>query len=689
MSRRRDPRVKVRTWDDSRLRLVIVGLVVVKMIGLILIVDVTGTLLQSFDLAKSVFSRTTEAAIAGCVGVALVRFGPKIFPSGRVAAAATAFLAVNLAATALAANRYLALYGEPDRFLGLTFVIDMLVLMVGTAVAFRTARDWAVAGAGLAGATLIAVGYAAVQFTGNDPIHWAADPRLRPFSTFGNPDMFGEFLSVAIGVAIAVTVIGSRPAVRACAVIVLIATSLIAVVTQSRGTAVAVAAALIALVIVMVRVYGGGRATFGRITIVGLVGLGSFAVVIGFTPLGDRVRGSFGGTQLTLDRVLLYDASLHAFFDRPISGWGPDNFGVAYPLYRQVAVVRQLSTSEPSTSAHSWLFQTAVATGALGVLALLGLIALAAQRLWSALRVAPTVSAAMILGSVAYWTHAFFTVGTVSVDWFPWVAFGAAVALAPGASKAPAVRSVPAWAYAAPLVAALLVAWSATSVLAASGAARVAGIALDQDVADIALSEAQAAVLKDDGRAEYWNTLGRAYSALHEWRKSAGAFIEATRRSPHDSTYWINLAKARAQQALAGDASGGGKNAAIAAANSAVALDPSIPEPLVTLCDVSYAMGEYDLSLDAAGALLRMLPASNAYDGYAARAAIVALDPGSAHAKLETFLTTRESALLHLATAQLAVKLNDLPNARMHAKRALELDPTNAGAQRLLATIGQ
>lgn len=687
MSRARSRRPARPSWRDSRLRLAIVGLVTIKAVGLVLIFDFTHSLVQAFDLTKSAFSRGMEWALLACLVLAVARFGTAILPRSPLIVAAAAFLVVNVASAFTAENRYVAVFGGQDRLLGLTFVVDMLVLALAVAVAFRSARDWAIGGAGLTLATLLVAGYAVVQVTGNDPVPWADDPRIRPFATLGNPDMFGQYLSVVLGVSLGVAVFEKRIAGRIAGVGVIFIALGIAAVTATRGTALGIAAAVLVLPIVYVRVYGVSRRALLKLVAIGAATVLSLSLVLLASPLGGRVRGTFEGVELTQDRVFGFEVAAKAIADRPLLGWGPDSFGVVYPRFRQVAEVRQFGPLT-SDSAHDWVLQAAATTGALGLSTLVALIVASAWLLLARVRAEPAVAAALLLGSVAYWAHGLVTVGAVGVDWFPWLVFGGALALTADQDEPRSKRDLPAWAHGGVLVVALLAATTGWSALAANHEARVAKLAVDLGAGEVALSAAQAAVIGDPGRADYWNDLGRSYSELQRWRLSAGAFIEATRRMPQVATYWMNLAKSRAQQALAGDESGGGKAGALGAARTAVDLDPNSPEPLVVLSDVAYAVGDYAASMEAGASALRLLPTSPSYDGYAARAAIAMSDGASARAGLEALLPVKESALLHVAIAQIALKQSDVSGARVHARRALELEPGNAGAQRILAGIG-
>ncbi|MDQ2914336.1 MAG: hypothetical protein M3T56_13910, partial [Chloroflexota bacterium] len=122
-------------FEHSTLRQAIVLLVAFKIVGILLFVDPNG--LQAFDLPKSLLSRALSFLIAGLLAIAFLRFGLAIVPRTRLHLAVGVFLAANLASGLLAENKYLALFGENERYLGLTFLADMLVLYVAVAVGVK------------------------------------------------------------------------------------------------------------------------------------------------------------------------------------------------------------------------------------------------------------------------------------------------------------------------------------------------------------------------------------------------------------------------------------------------------------------------------------------------------------------------------------------------------------------------
>src|SRR5439155_23584512 len=142
MPRRKQRAVRfVDAFGASTSRRVLQWLVTVKIAGVILLFDPVA--LQSFELPKTVFSHALAWPLAALVLVSLWRYGSVIFPRSPINVAVGALAVVWVASTAVAADRYLALFGDSSRYEGLTYLADMLVIYVATSIAFRDPGDFA------------------------------------------------------------------------------------------------------------------------------------------------------------------------------------------------------------------------------------------------------------------------------------------------------------------------------------------------------------------------------------------------------------------------------------------------------------------------------------------------------------------------------------------------------------------
>jgi O-antigen ligase/cytochrome c-type biogenesis protein CcmH/NrfG len=674
-------------FDSSALRRGLVLLVALKVAGLILLFDPTGA--DPF-LGKTVFSQGTAILIAGVLALTVFRFGRAVIPPTRVHLFVLAFAVATIISMLAADSSYVATVGEQDRYLGLTFVADMVILYGAIAVSFRRTADWRTLALAIAIATLVSVGYADLQHLGFDPLRPAIGPR-RTSGTFPDPDALGHVLTLLFGGALGVAAfLDPRERLpRAAAATLAIVTLAAAVLLATRGSLLGFLAAVLVAAAIAAKLRGADRTSIDAFLLRALVAVTLLTGIVTVAPpLAERVRAAVQGVSFA-DRSVVYESALAAFAGRPILGHGPDNFGVASPRYRQTAGPTTPAIASAS-SAYSWPAQLLATLGLIGLIAWLLLIAMAARSLWiRGLAKAPSVAVPVLLASAAYVVHGVVAVDSVAVDWWPWVAFAAAAVIdgLPNERILP-VRRIPPLAAFAVVGAAVIAALFGTATLRSNHDAQTSNIAREAGKAETAVAAAQASVNEDPGRARHWEALGLAHELAGDWRAASNAYAEAARRAPYDSTYWSSLAMSRARQLLSGDETGGGAQAALDAARRAVEADPNSPVANAVVADIANLTGDYDLALQAAARAARLSPGEPGCEELAVAAALAVSDPHVGVRALDELLALHESATFRVGLAKLALELKDRDGARRQASRALELDPQNRDARAILDQIG-
>jgi len=678
-------------WQRSWLRRAVVVLTTAKVAGLILLFDVTGSTFGLFDLVKSVYSRAIEWLLIGMLLLAITSFGFAVVPRTRLHLLVAAVLLADAVSAAFAPEPYVAMYGTTGRYLGLTFVIDMVVLYLAVAVGYRTPRDWAA----LFGVSAFAVGislvYAYVQYAGLDPLPWIRSLLTRPFSTLGNPDMYGHLLSVALGASAAVALVGvgrTNGALRLIAAGLGAAVLLGMGIVATRASLFGIIAALVSLPLLYLAVHGRGRAELGRVGTGLLAAVVAVRVGLAVSPLGGRVAATLAGVA-TRDRILTWQASAEAFSLRPLSGWGPDSLIVAWPRVRPSEFAQVAGLGFTVDSAHDWLLQAAVTTGLLGLAALLAVVVSFSWALVTVgIRRAPLVAAPLAAAAAGYWSHAFVSPGAIGVDWLPWIVFGGTVTFFETQERSSRRWQPP------PLLIGLVITLSLVGSLAGLRALN-ANQELLRGRKDLSLNQPASAIAHemravdlDPGRADYWNELGRAYYAAGLWGDAAATFTEAARRAPHEATYSSNAGRALAQLVVSGDTSRGGADAAVRAAQAGVMMDPNEPITQAALAQVALAVDRPEVGLTAAVDAIRLYPGDASYEAMAVAAASRVTDATLARTELQRALSYKESAGLWIALANADLRSGDKQAALTDAQRALRLDPFNADARTVLRSVG-
>jgi len=536
--------------------------------------------------------------VAGLVLV-LLEHGWRVVPRTRLHVAVGGLALVSLVAALFAAQPYVALFGEQDRYLGLTFLGDMLVLYLSIAIAVRTAGDVAVLLGAIAVAGAVASGYALLQLVGADPFTWATDPRSRPFATIGNPDQLGHLISVLFGVAAGAAIGATGHGSRAIAVAGAIATLGVAAFVATRGTLLGIACALASAVAM--------RPSRRSILATAAIALAIAGALLA-TPLGQRaVETARSGTLP--DRITLYGIAWRATLERPFFGYGPDNFRAAFVEHRTAESLANLSAA-PETSAHDWLLDASTTTGLIGLAALLVLVTLGSIELVRLARMAPAVGLPLAVGWAAYWANALVDVGSVAVAWFPWVAVGVAAALRGSRPQTVATRRLPRWLRPAIAIVAVVGMASGTRAFIANEETFAAAEAMHFGDRDAAVALADRAAARDPGRADHWNRLGLALESQRRWADAAVAYREAAGRERYEPVYWANLARALART--------GAQDDALAAAREAAAVDPNAPIGHVTLSEIAATFGRCEL---ARGEASRAAALESGHEELVARAA--------------------------------------------------------------------
>ena len=123
----------------SKLRLAGVAVLCAKVALVPLVFDQVAD--YSFVIPKALLSHALSYLLAGVMAALFVRFGRGFFVPSWVHVPVLAFLAASVAATVLAADVRLALFGTHERMLGLGTIADWVVLYFAVVLLVRTRRE--------------------------------------------------------------------------------------------------------------------------------------------------------------------------------------------------------------------------------------------------------------------------------------------------------------------------------------------------------------------------------------------------------------------------------------------------------------------------------------------------------------------------------------------------------------------
>ena len=648
------------------------------------------SVLNVFDLTKASFTHALAWGLLGALVVIALGDGFRI-PLSPIFLAFYAVVAIEVLTTFTAENQYVALYGEVGRYLGLTTHAVLALLAVGIAVSIDYPRrvSWVAWTIGAA-ATLAGL-YAVQQALGRDPVQWVDfDPRVRPFSTFGNADFYGQFLAV-VAIACAAVLVFVRQRLWLMGVVALLAAFNVALmlVVQTRGSFLGIVAGGVVIAPLWLRRAGLSRRVLLRFASATAVAAVAFVVMLVATPLGSRLLDIGRGIGLR-DRVLLYQSAFQMFLDHPFLGVGFENFAVAYPRYQQAAWFGIAGMNTTNTSAHDWVLHVAATTGIVGLLANLALLAAFTVHAWRRARDPDAAGVLVALAAIAaFYGSGFVLPGAQSIQWIPWVCVG--VALASELRSARVVPALPPLRLPAMLrlviVAGLAsVAFGQLGSIEANRAAKGAEGALSAANASRAVELARTATTVDAGRAVYWNDLGRSLELVPDLAGARSAYRQATSRSPYTPAFWWNLG--RMEQEFAKQNEPGAREAAYETMRRAIAADPQNPDTFDRFARIQFALGDYTGAVDSEQQAIALFPTIAPYYSVASEAARQLRDTDAAIDFLRRGIVATDSNDLRIALARRLIEATRLPEARVVLRDALAKEPTNAVALDLQKQIG-
>jgi len=648
-----------------------------KLVLIVLVFD--PNIIDAFALIKSATAHATSVVLAVLLAALLVVHGRRILVWSPAHIAMGALVLAFAAASVFALDPTTAVFGIWRRYLGLDQMLDNALLYVAAVVLLPTLRDLerlAVLTLATAG---VVVTYIYVQKLGLDPVKYKEGPAIAPPGTFGQPDVSGAYVAMAGATALGLAIWVRRRTTRAALVAFSVACLVASLFTNIRGGLIGLGFGWLAIVgLVWLRPDARRRETLailGGAAVVAVAGAMLSPIGARFLDLADLLTD-----RSAQSRLEAWGTALRVLAKRPLLGLGPDNFGIAYPAFREERSAF-LSGGELQNSTHNWLLHIATSSGVIGAACFVALLAIAvvlAVRL--ARRGEPGALALVPLA--AFFGQGLVSINDLGTDWIPWLSLGV---IAGSSGTRVAGRPRPAYPR-----------WVAATVGSLALITTVAGIAAsDQRVAASdhfgqidalvaanrgfeALPHAAAAVTMDPRRAEYWGGLGVAYNASNYTLAASAAFSEAARLKPSDAVFWSNLALMRL---LVQDTHG-----ASLALTRATAADPYDAPSRDLSARVALLLSDYERASREGHLAVRLQPTDPTVYEAPTLADIKLGRLSEAEDMLRSGLVAipaRYSLQVHLLLAQVLHAEKRDADARAEIAAALAIDPADKGALQL------
>jgi O-antigen ligase/Flp pilus assembly protein TadD len=714
---RTTPAQSARTSWTTNLRRVGIALVCAKVALVPLTFDVA--LDFPFAVAKGLLSHALAYVLASVIAALFIVSGSSFVVRSWLHWPVLGFIAANAIATVFAADRTLALFGTHARMLGFGTVIDWVLLYFAIVLLVRTRTEATAVVASALGGSLLVVGYEFVQITGRDPLQWNSDTTQRPISTIGQATSLAQYLTtVAVGtLGLGLLVDGLGRRVRgvliAYAVILLIG----AVATGTRSSLVGVTTGAIALMAFIWLVHERRR-TLVIVLFGASVAAGALSLIFVPTFLGARLGGTLERLQsdtsdedllsrlepLGADRSALYKIGFDILRERPLFGYGPDNFVVGVPRYRPEGAHPQIQQSL-ATSGHSWVTYVASSSGLAGLAAfvatVMGAFVLALRHGRHTIALAGAALLAAFLGT------GLTTVSEIGTDWLLWSAIAMVVAATNTSARAMSAQGSPKPRDSRRLtervsfgrrtlavgcvVVGVLIAMTAANAFGASRSARASQDARLVGRGPQALDLGLGATKSDPSRGEYWHTLGLAYVATARWRDAATAFGRSVDLQPYNSSYIGDLAQVQLVLANGGDSAARAR--AVELADDAVRTDPNNPRAHLTRAGVMQATGNVPEALRSVQRAIVLDPQSTNPALYVAACQVFTASGRAsecvllARQGLALIGETNQSISLRLELARALVATGQRAEALAELDVALRIRPNDPTVERLRSEI--
>jgi O-antigen ligase/tetratricopeptide (TPR) repeat protein len=277
--------------------------------------------------------------------------------------------------------------------------------------------------------------YAMIQWLRLDPIPWQSNFGERVFSTLAHPNALGAYMAMTIPITISTAFLSlpKRPNKFVFFATILLIQVLTLIKSSSRASIVGAVVALLFFIITGVVRFCRVR-HFLRIMVVitlCLTVLVAFQVIPNVSPVGNAFV-SPGRLNTVVSRLLIWQASLELALQRPILGFGPDAFALAFQSVYPPTLAHFEGYGVTPDRAHNLLLDALVMNGAFGFAGLLVFWATFYIKTLVFIRnseLFPWYMVAIVAAFTAYVIQGLFSFDTVTSGSLLWILVGIASVL--------------------------------------------------------------------------------------------------------------------------------------------------------------------------------------------------------------------------------------------------------------------
>ncbi len=381
--------MRASSWEKALLLTIKIGIWILPILPLY----ISGGMLFPFIAGKNFFFRIiVEIVFALWVSLAIIRpyYRPKLTPLFK---AATIFITILFLADLFGPNPYRSFFSNYERMEGFMMLSHLYLYFVVLASVFKTKKDWL---------TFLHITLAVslvVSFIGlMQRFGWRVSLQggYRVDSTIGNPAYLASYLSFHIWLLlILIKQYWHKQGLRVFYLSAFFFELVIIYLTATRGAILALLVGAILLLASTVIWWGKmfpsfpGLRKWAAILLAFIVLMPMGVWLLRDTPfvrsqqILNRMTSISLSDKTTQARFLIWNMSLKGVLERPVLGWGQENYYLVFQKYYNPALYGQEQWFDRS---HNIFFDWAIHAGILGLLSFLGIVAAVLWRIIRALR---------------------------------------------------------------------------------------------------------------------------------------------------------------------------------------------------------------------------------------------------------------------------------------------------------------
>ncbi len=325
----------------------------------------------------------------------LIIYSPKFRPRlNSLLIALVLFLVVLTLSSLFGENLSYSFWSKPERMTGILMWFHLFAFFLVISSVFRKKEDWLRI---FAVSIFVGVILSFITF-------FSENPAMQGGATIGNTSFLGTYLLFNIFLALWL-ILNSEAKLKIYSAIGLVIMISALVSIGARAAGLSVLAGLVLLFLLYLALASQKRYLniLGRVSLAGILIVFLISAFYLFQP--DNIIHNWFVEKATYSRLVVWEKAWQGFLEKPLFGWGPENFDFVFTKYFNPCMfLPECGGDIWFDRAHNIIFDTLVATGIFGFLAYLGIFLSTFYLLWRN----------YFKKNIGFWTAGIFTVLLIS-----------------------------------------------------------------------------------------------------------------------------------------------------------------------------------------------------------------------------------------------------------------------------------